>query len=208
MERLIVPAIIAETQDELYSMISKVRRMVKRIMLDIMDGEFLPNTSLNFDLSLQAGPEYEAHLMVDSPLEWVKQHADKVDIAILHVETLDCIKESIDYVRSKELNVILAINPETEIDSVFTYLDDIDGVLVMTVDPGRYGGSFLPETLVKVKQLREIDDTIPIEVDGGINPINARLARDSGANIFASGSYILKSNDIEKSIKELEKAVK
>lgn len=207
METLVVPAIIAKTQSELERMLDKVRGKVKRIMVDVMDGEFVPNTSFEFDFKLPTGFEYEAHLMVEKPLDWVRENVDKVDIAILHVETLDDIRVAIDYVNSIGLKATLALKPETDIEIVLPHLCKVNGILILTVDPGRYGAKFLPETLEKARKLREIDATISIEVDGGMNPKNARLARDSGANIFASGSYVFKSEDIDKAIKELEKAV-
>lgn len=207
METLIVPAIIAKNQRELDGMLDKVRGKAQRIMIDVMDGEFVPNTSLDFDFKLQAGLEYEAHLMVENPLDWVRENADKANTAILHVETLDNLRSAIGYVENKGLEVTLALKPETKIDEVLPYLGEVQGILIMTVSPGKYGGKFLPETLEKVKILRETDDTIPIEVDGGMNPRNARLARESGANIFTSGSYIFKSEDIDKALKELKDAI-
>lgn len=188
-------------------MLDKVRGKAQRIMIDVMDGKFVPNTSLDFDFKLQDGLEYEAHLMVEKPLDWVKENADKANTAILHVETLDNLRSAIDYVENKGLEVTLALKPETKIDEVLPYLGEVQGILIMTVSPGKYGGKFLSETLEKVKKLRETDDTIPIEVDGGMNPRNARLARESGANIFASGSYIFKSDDIDKALKELKEAI-
>lgn len=207
MELLIVPAIIAKTQSELDGMLDKVRMKVKRVMIDVMDGEFVTRSSLDFHLKLPTIFEYEAHLMVEKPLDWVRENAGKVDIAILHVETLDNIGSAIDCIQGKGLKATLALKPETKVDAVLPYLSEVHGILVMTVHPGKYGGKFLPETLEKVKRLREIDKTIPIEVDGGMNPKNARLARDSGANIFASGAHIFKSDDIDKAIKELKDAV-
>jgi ribulose-phosphate 3-epimerase len=103
--------------------------------------------------------------------------------------------------------VTLALNPETGLDRILPYLDQIDAVLILTVNPGSFCVEFLPETLDKIKRLREIDKEIPIEVDGCMNPENARVAKDAGATIFASGSYVIKSSDPERAIKELEEAV-
>jgi ribulose-phosphate 3-epimerase len=105
------------------------------------------------------------------------------------------------------LEVTLALNPGTKINAVLPFLGEVHAILVMTVFPGKYGGKFLPETLEKVRRLRRIDAVIPIEVDGGINPRNARLAKESGANIFASGSYIFKRDDVDRAVNELKKAV-
>jgi ribulose-phosphate 3-epimerase len=203
MEPLIVPAIIAQSQKELESMLGRLRGKVEMVMLDVMDREFVDNTSLDFDFELPEGFEYEAHLMVVNPLERISDLAGKVDSIILHVETLDDIRAAIECVKNLELKVILALNSETGVDRVEPYLGEVDGVLVMTVAPGRYGGRFLPETLAKCKKIRKMHSTLSIEVDGGMNPENARAAREAGANIIASGSFIMKSEDIALSLRLL-----
>ena len=203
VEPLIVPAIIAQGQGELESMLGRLRGKVERVMLDVMDGEFVDNTSLDFDFELLEGFEYEAHLMVVNPLERIGGLAGKVDFIILHMETLEDVVVAIECVKNLELKVVLALNPETGVDKVEPYLGEVDGVLVMTVAPGRYGGRFLPETLAKCSRIREMQGTIPIEVDGGMNPENARAAREAGANIIASGSFIMKSEDIAHSLRLL-----
>lgn len=209
METLVVPAIIAKTQSELDGMLAKVMEKIKRVQLDVMDGEFVPNTSLNFDFKLPTGFEYEAHLMVKKPLEWVRKNADKVDIVTMHVEPLKDIGTAVDYVKKKGVKINLALIPETKLETITSYLKKIDGILIMTVEPGSYciKKEFHPEPLEKIKRLRETDKAIPIEVDGCMNPKNARLAKDSGANVFASGSYIFKSKNVDKAIKELEDAI-
>ena len=209
MDTLVVPAIIAKTQAKLDGMLRMVRGRIKRVQLDVMDGEFVPNTSLNFDFKLPTGFEYEAHLMVKKPLEWVKKNADKVDIVIMHVETLKDIGAAIDYVRKNGVKVNLAIILQTKLETIIPYLSKIDGLLVMTVEPGSYciKKEFRPEPLENIKRLRKIDGAIPIEVDDCMNLKNAMLARDSGANIFASGSYIFRSDNIDEAIKELQNAV-
>ncbi len=209
MKTFIVPAVIAKTQIELDDMLNRVKKKVQRVQLDIMDGEFVPNTSLNFNFKLSTSFEYEAHLMVNEPLEWVKENADKVDIVIMHVETLKDIGGAIDYVKKKGVKVSLALILETKLATIIPYLQKIDGLLVMTVEPGSYciKKEFRPEPLKKIRRLRTIDKVIPIEVDGCMNPKNAKLARDAGANIFASGSYIFKSDNLNRAIKELENAV-
>jgi len=209
METLVVPAIIAKTQRELDGMLDKVRQKVKRIQLDVMDGKFVPNTSLDFDFKLSAGFEYEAHLMVKEPLEWVRKNAGKVNIVIMHVETLKDVGAAVEYVKKQGIKMNLALTLETKLETVTPYLGKIDGILVMTVEPGSYcvKKEFRPEPLEKIKKLREIDKVIPIEVDGCMNLENVRLARGSGANIFASGSYIFKSDNVDEAINDLQNAV-
>jgi ribulose-phosphate 3-epimerase len=204
---LIVPGVIAKSQGELDNMLERVKGKARRIMLDVMDGKFVSNSSLEFDFRLPKGFEYEAHLMVNDQIHWIEENAGKVDIVVMQVEALDNISEAIDLVKSKERNVTLALNPETGLDRILPYLDQIDAVLILTVNPGSFCVEFLPETLDKIKRLREIDKEIPIEVDGCMNPENARVAKDAGATIFASGSYVIKSSDPERAVKELEEAV-
>ncbi|MFQ5975860.1 MAG: hypothetical protein ACE5J5_06070, partial [Candidatus Hydrothermarchaeales archaeon] len=123
---LIVPGVIAKSQEELDEMLDKVKGKVKRIMLDVMDNEFVPNSSLEFDFKVPKGFEYEAHLMVKNPLEWIENNGNKVDIAILQVETIEDIEEAITFVKEKGLKVTLALNPETRLDIVLPFLNEID----------------------------------------------------------------------------------
>jgi ribulose-phosphate 3-epimerase len=210
METLIVPAIIATSQQKLSEMLKEIKGTTQRVMLDVMDGKFVPNKSLDFDFTLPKDLpfEYEAHLMIEKPNEWIYKKWDKVDIAILHVETLVDIAHSIHHARKKDLKVTLAINPETPLEVIIPYIGKIDTVLILTVHPGGYSAKFQPQTLNKVRVLRNLDGDLPIEVDGGMNPKNARLAKEAGATIFASGSYIMKNEDPKKAIQELENALK
>lgn len=202
----IVPAIIANSQEELNKMLDLLRGKVKRVQLDFMDGKFVDNTSLDFDFTVSADFEYEAHLMVNDPLDWVEKNGDKVDIAIMQVEALDDIGKAVRQVKDKGLKVALALNPETELDTILPHLNELDHVLIMTVHPGSYCVEFLPETIEKIKKLREIDEKIPIEVDGCMDQEHVKIARDAGANIFAIGSYIMKSDDPGARINELKDA--
>jgi ribulose-phosphate 3-epimerase len=203
MEPLIVPAIISRSQKDLDKVMERLRGKVERVMLDVMDGVFVPNRSLDFEFELPSCFEYEVHMMAIDPLQRLSEMAEKVDIAILHVETLSDISDAIRYVRDLGLRVTLALNPDTATEVVEPYLSEVDGVLVMTVNPGNYGGSYIPESLEKVRRIRTLDSGIPIEVDGGMTAENSNAAREAGANIIASGSFILKSDDIEEAIRAL-----
>ena len=205
MKPLIVPAIIAGSQEELDVMLERLNGKVERVMLDVMDGKFVPNRSLDFDFRLPEGFEYEVHMMAVDPLERLSAMAGKVDIAILHVETLTDIRAAIERVRELGLKLTLALNPGTGADVIESYLNEVDGVLVMTVDPGKYGGKYIPEALEKVRRIRELDPEIPIEVDGGMNVENSRAAREAGANVIASGSFILKSVDVAQAVEALSR---
>lgn len=207
MKALIIPAIIAKTQRELSEMLLLLEGKVERIMLDIMDGCFVPNESLNFEIQVPNTFEYEAHLMVTEPTRRIEEIASKVDWIIFHIETLNCVEIALNYAKKLGVKVLLALNPETPLEKVLPYIKKVDGVLVMTVDPGEYGAKFIPNALKKVEKLREVDKDILIEVDGGMSPENVKKAKKAGANNFASGSYILRSGDIERALKNLKSAV-
>jgi ribulose-phosphate 3-epimerase len=207
MRSLVIPAIIANEQSQIDKMLEKVKGKAERIMVDVMDDKFVPNTSLDFDFKLPTGFEYEAHLMIRNPLDWVRENGDKVDIVIIHVETLKDVGEAVESVKKHGKKVILAFRPETSVDTIQDHIKEIDGVLIMTADPGHYCEVFLSDTLDKIKRVREFDKNIPIEVDGCMDPENVKLASSAGANLFATGSYIFKSNDVDKALKELQDAI-
>jgi len=203
---VIVPSVIAGDQDELVALLSRLRGVAGRVMLDFMDGDFVSGRSLQFDPRLPVGFSYEAHLMVRRPLGYLFKLAGRVETVILHIETLDNAGRAISLSRRAGFRVMLALLPQTPVESVAPHLGEIDGVLVMTVEPGRYGGPFLTWTLEKVRALRMMGSNLIIEVDGGMNPENARAARLAGANVFTSGSYIVRSDDARRAFKELEVA--
>jgi len=201
----IVPAIISDNQEGMDFAISKVNH-AKRIQLDVMDGKFVNNTSLNFNINPpKIKGLYEAHLMVSDPKGWIEQNSDKVDLIIPHYSTIKGnVQEIIDFIKSKKKLVGLAINPEISISDIEQYLPKINQLLVMTVHPGFYGSKFVPETLEKVKQVRELYPHLDIEVDGGMNLEKTKLAKQAGANVIVSGSFIMKNEDPKKQIGVLE----
>lgn len=206
MNKYVIPAIIAKNQDELNSRIDLVKNYVKIIQLDFMDGVFVPNRSIDFNFELpDVDCYYEAHLMVKNPLEWIVKNHSKVDTILTHYETLINPQKVIDNVRNEGKKIGFVINPETSIDEIIDYLDQLDQVLIMTVDPGFYGSPFLPEVVKKISELREIAPFLNIEVDGGITNKTIEIVDEAGANMFVSGSYIVQSDNVEKSIQSLKK---
>jgi ribulose-phosphate 3-epimerase len=203
----VLPAIIAGNQEELDAMLGRLLGNVEWVMLDFMDGRFVASRALMFDLKLPKGLRYEAHLMVKTPMCNLEELRGKVESVIIHVES-DAFSEVLSSARSLGYEVAAAINPGTPTNLLEEHLKELDRVLVMTVEPGRYGAPFVPRALETVKYLRRLAPQLPIEVDGAMNPENARKAKEAGANIFASGSYIMKSPDIKGAIMALEAAVR
>lgn len=211
MKKIILPSIIANSQKELDERINNVKNSSGTFHLDVMDGKFVKNKSLMFDFKVLKGKKYQAHLMVNNPLSWINKNWKKVDVIIFHPEPFKDNKkilEIVDLIKSKRRKVGLAINPKTSIEKIRPYLGYIDLVLIMTVNPGKYGGKFLPQTLKKIKQFRMINPRLNIGVDGGINDKTIKKVSNSGANIFVSGSYIQKKDNPKKTIKLLMNLVK
>jgi ribulose-phosphate 3-epimerase len=208
-QKQIIPAMIAKNQQELSKNINKVIDFVEWIQLDIMDNQFVPNTSLFFDFKIPSQPcFYEAHLMVQHPQEWIEKHIDKVDTVLIHYESDFDLEQIISQVKQKNKKIGFVINPETPVTVLFEFLDEIDQVLIMTVKPGFYGSKFLPEMTEKIKELRKRKPSLDIEVDGGITSETIGLVHDAGANLFVSGSFIVKADDPAQSIETLKQIIK
>lgn len=204
----VIPTIIAKDFQELQEKVKKVEPYVDWVQLDIMDGQFVDNITWDNPAeleNLETDLKLEVHLMIAKPEEhiddWIKVGVKRI---IFHFESTEKIKESIKKIKKAGLGVGLAINPETPVEVIDEFIDQLDLVLVMTVSPGRGGQKFLEETLPKIKNLREKYPHVNIEVDGGINLESAPKVIRAGANILASGSGIYKSDNIKKVIKELE----
>ncbi len=204
----IIPAIIAKSQKEFEENINKVKDFVDIIQLDFMDAKFVANSSIDFDFKIPSSDcKFEAHLMIQDPLKWVEKHYKKVDTILAHFESCKDPKKVIDFVKKKGRRIGFVLNPETPIESIEKFLDDIDQVLIMTVNPGFYGSPFLPGMLDKIKKLRKKCPNLDIEVDGGITDKTIGLVNDAGANLFVSGSYIIKADDIKNAVDSLKKII-
>ena len=200
----ILPAVIASDQQGLDEMLDKVKSFAENIMLDLMDGKFVPASSLDFPMKLPKGPRYQFHVMAVDPIERMMTAPDEVDAVVLHAESLKSIYDAIQAAKKKGVKLFIALNPETSIDAIKPHLDELDGVLIMSVHPGQYGAKFLPEQLEKVKSIRVISKTISIEVDGGMNDKSMGKAVAAGANQIASGSFIMKNSNPEAAYNSLK----
>jgi len=204
----VIPAIIARDFEELQEKVKKVEPYVEWVQLDIMDGQFVDNSTWNNPAelkNLEIQVKLEVHLMIANPEEhideWIESGVQRI---IFHFESTQQPQEVIAKIKKASLMVGLAINPETPIEKVDDFIDQLDLVLVMTVQPGRSGQKLLEKTLDKIKQLRDKYEDVNIMVDGGINLETAPKVIQAGANLLASGSAVFKNDDIEKNIKELK----
>ena len=185
------------------------------IHVDVMDGHFVPNLTIGPPvikaLRKQCSIKFDVHLMISPVHKYIEAYSDAgADIITIHPEATDNLEESILKIKSLNKKVGVSLNPETKIDLINNYLEKIDLVLIMSVNPGFGGQKFMPEVLDKVKQLKEIKSkknmNFDIEIDGGINFDNCQSAIEAGANILVSGTTVFKSNngDIEKNINLLK----
>ena len=185
------------------------------IHVDVMDGHFVPNLTIGPPviraLKKQCSLKFDVHLMITPVHKYIESYAEAgADIITIHPEATDNLEASILKIKQLNKKVGVSLNPESKIDMILDFLDKIDLVLIMSVNPGFGGQKFMPEVLEKIKKLRKIQDernlNFDIEIDGGINFENYKKAIDAGANILVSGTTIFKSNDgdIKKNINLLK----
>jgi ribulose-phosphate 3-epimerase len=185
------------------------------IHVDVMDGHFVPNLTIGPPvikaLRKQCSIKFDVHLMISPVHKYIEAYADAgADIITIHPEATNNLDESISKIKSLNKKVGVSLNPESKLDLITNYLEKIDLVLIMSVNPGFGGQKFMPEVLDKVKQLKEIKSkrnmNFDIEIDGGINFDNCQSAIEAGANILVSGTTVFKSNngDIKKNINLLK----
>ena len=174
------------------------------IHVDVMDGHFVPNLTMGPPIikSLRQYTKlpFDVHLMIAPVHKYIQDYADAgADIITIHPEATEDLKNSINHIKKLNKKVGISLNPKTNIDLVTSYLDKIDLILIMSVNPGFGGQKFMPEVLNKIKNLKIIKEQkkldFDIEIDGGINVDNNKLAIEAGANILVSGTTIFKSND-------------
>ena len=184
------------------------------IHFDVMDGVFVPNISYGIPIlkavSKIVKGTLDVHLMIIDPIKYVKDFADSgADIITFHSEADSDVIETINAIHSCGKKAGLAIKPNTPVSDVEQYLDKIDMLLVMTVEPGFGGQGFISETLDKIAEAKKIIDsrglTVPIQVDGGINAETAELVKKAGAEILVAGSYIFGAEDMSSAVERLVK---
>lgn len=217
MEISLIPSLISQTQKEARDRMEKLLPYSSVFQLDVMDGTFVPHTSLFPKLPklprtgrnnrAMKNITYEAHLMVANPLPWLVQNKAQIQGCVIHYESKAHIHDIIKWAQKEKKYLGIALNPETEAEALMQYLKLIDKVLVMTVHPGKYGATFLPEVVPKIKSLRKKAPGLDIEIDGAMNPRTITVCKKAGANQFVIGSFLQKTKNVAHAWKELEKAI-
>ena len=213
----ISPSILSADFSKLGSEIKSLEKAeADLIHIDVMDGHFVPNITIGPEviskLRKYTSLPFDVHLMISPVHEFITNFAEAgADIITIHPEATDDLVASIKKIKSLNKKAGVSLNPETSIDRVLPVLKMIDLVLIMSVNPGFGGQKFIKETLEKVKSLRkQIDEQglkTQIEIDGGINFENAKIAKMAGVDILVSGTTIFKENngDLKKNIQLLRK---
>ncbi len=172
--------------------------------LDVMDGAFVPNISFGPDFIKALRPHskavFDTHLMINDPLRYIDVFADAgSDIITVHIESCDNFRETLEYIRSKGIKAGAVIKPATPVSALKEYLPLIDMILIMSVEPGFGGQSFIPASLDKLREagamIEESGCDIDLEVDGGVNLKNAAEIKAAGANILVAGSAVFHAPD-------------
>ena len=208
---IVAPSILSGDFANLQSDIEKLQKAgADWIHVDVMDGHFVPNITIGAPvvkaLNKVSDIPLDVHLMIENPEKYLKDFIDAgSSIITVHFEaTREKTKDIIREIKNSGIKVGLSIKPQTSLEEIIEYLSELDLVLIMTVEPGFGGQSFLEESAKKIKFIKDNSQkNLIIEVDGGINKETAKICKEYGANAFVAGSYIYNSSDVKKAIDSL-----
>lgn len=214
---IIAPSILSADFSKLAVEIKKVEDAgAQWLHIDVMDGHFVPNITIGPVVvkKIRGSSKllFDTHLMIDRPDIYWKDFAEAgADLITFHIESVNNIRKLIKDIKSKGLKCGISIKPKTPVSKLLPYIEMLDLVLVMTVEPGFGGQSFMHKMVSKIRQLRKIIDTkgldCIIQVDGGINEETAKIVVDSGADALVAGQSVFGQKDPGKAVKSLFKAV-
>lgn len=199
---------------------SEVRKLEKNdvdmLHFDVMDGVFVNNITYGLPI-LSAirkitDMTLDVHLMITEPLKYISRFAENgADIITFHLESKSDVYDTINAIKKNGVKACIALKPATPAEAVFDYLEYLDMVLIMTVEPGFGGQSFIPETAGKIAEIRkkitELGLGTDVQVDGGIDAVTAETVKRMGANVLVSGSYLFKSENMREAAKEIKKII-
>lgn len=210
----ISPSILSSDYGNLSSELKRMEACgADRLHIDVMDGHFVPNITLGAPIvkciRKSSALPFDVHLMISDPYKYIPDFVNAgSDIITFHAEADSDIEKTIDLILASGKKAGLSVKPKTPVEAVYPYLDKLSMVLVMTVEPGFGGQSFMEDMMPKVSAVRsEIDRRgldVDIQVDGGINKDTISIAAKAGANVFVSGNAIFSSDDAEKTIADFK----
>ncbi|MBI2453728.1 ribulose-phosphate 3-epimerase [Candidatus Peregrinibacteria bacterium] len=214
MKRQIAPSLLSADFGRLNEEIKSVQSHADMIHVDVMDGHFVPNITFGPPVisKMRCGRPMDVHLMIEHPERCLEEFAEAVHRAhgkvsdcylTVHQEACPHLHRVIQQIKKLGCRAAVALNPATPLYTVEMMLAEVDMVLLMTVNPGFGGQTFIDAVLPKIEALRNRAPKLGIQVDGGINEKTAKLARRAGANILVAGSYIFGAKDREKAMRSL-----
>lgn len=209
----LAPSILSADFAKLLEDVKKVEKAgCEYLHIDVMDGHFVPNITLGpgivKSLRKDVNMVFDAHLMIENPDNYIKEFADAgCDIIVVHQEACTHLHRTIQNIKSHGIKAGVALNPATPIETIKYVLQDVDMVLLMSVNPGFGGQSYIPVVTEKIKELKALIDEmnldIDIEVDGGVKPSNIAEVVNAGANVIVAGSAIFNAGNIDEAVKSL-----
>ena len=209
----LAPSILSADFARLLEDVKKVEKAgCEYLHIDVMDGHFVPNITLGpgivKSLRKDVNMVFDAHLMIENPDNYIKEFADAgCDIIVVHQEACRHLHRTIQNIKSYGIKAGVSLNPATPIETIKYVLQDVDMVLLMSVNPGFGGQSYIPVVTEKIKELKALIDKmnldIDIEVDGGVKPSNIAEVVNAGANVIVAGSAIFNAGNIDEAVKSL-----
>lgn len=206
----LAPSILSADFARLLEDVKKVESAgCEYLHIDVMDGHFVPNITLGpgivKSLRKDVNMVFDAHLMIENPDQYIKDFVDAgCDMIVVHQEACKHLHRTIQNIKSHNIKAGVALNPGTPIETIKHVLGDIDMVLIMTVNPGFGGQSFIESMIPKIEELKELIDSknlsVDIQVDGGIKPENVDKVVRAGANVIVAGSAIFNSDNIQTTV--------
>jgi ribulose-phosphate 3-epimerase len=214
----LAPSILSSDFSRLGEQVDLIEKAGAHIIhVDVMDGHFVPNISFGAPvmkcLTGKTGLPFDVHLMIENPDQYIEDFVtDQSEFITVHAEACPHLHRTVQHIKSLGIKAGVSINPATPVTALDCIIEDIDLVLIMSVNPGFGGQKYIPSSLRKIKEIKKIKDVrnpkLVIEIDGGITLDNVRAVIDAGVEMIVAGSSVFGAPDIEKRVHEFINIIK